>query len=59
MSNEIKKDDAKVPAQQPKQPLPATQEIEEVAETDLDGVAGGWCVLTCGGSCGKTASSLT
>ena len=54
MSND-KKHDNKTPAADPKKlPLPATEQVEEIAETDLDGVAGGWCTVTTG-ACGSTA----
>ena len=60
MSNENKKrNDEKTSATDPKKlPLPAMEQIEEISETDLDGVAGG-CATTYtggGGGCGGTTS---
>jgi hypothetical protein len=62
MSQEIKKDASIVPAEQPVDgTLPATQEIAEIVETDLDDVTGGadWCILTsgCGNTCGATCGN--
>ncbi len=52
MSNEKKSNEQKAPAIQPtKAPIPGAPGVEEVAETDLDNLAGGakaWCTLTCG-----------
>jgi hypothetical protein len=59
MSHEIKKDASIVPAEQPVDgTLPATQEIAEIVETDLDDVTGG-CAVTnlCTTTCGSTTRS--
>jgi hypothetical protein len=52
MSNDKKNTDHKAPAIQPtKAPSPVALPVEEVAEADLDNLAGGamkWCTVSCG-----------
>jgi hypothetical protein len=53
MSSNDKFDATKIPAPQP---LPAVQ-VEEVADTDLDDMAGGDCSAdSCNGTCGGTGT---
>jgi hypothetical protein len=46
MSDKVTPDDDKKRDRPSQQPLPPVEGSEELSETDLDGMAGGWSLIT-------------